>query len=192
MPSYNRNSYYPNIFSVLLSPRPPTNFVILTSSRFRPPSSRYRYRNFGTRSYSYETLVLLLTSEYDSDLGSDFAGCSQMCVTSNRCIPVKNTLGWIAVMSSEGELIRSFVVESCVVFCLVRVMYKFGSVLVVNWTPKKWQTLASDRDLSSWQKPYVFSASFVPELKRLPPALPRTKLCSWVTIVTFQPTASRR
>jgi len=43
-------------------------------------------------------------------------------------------LGWIAVMSCEGEFIRSCEVDSCVMFCLVRAVYKFGSIPAVNWT----------------------------------------------------------
>jgi len=52
-------------------------------------------------------------------------------------------------MSCDGELIRSCEVESCVMFCLVRAVYKFGPMPVVNRTHKKWQALEIDRGLTS-------------------------------------------
>jgi hypothetical protein len=54
-------------------------------------------------------------------------------VTSNRCIPVKNTLGCSAVMFGVCEIIQLL----SVVFCVIWAVHKFDFRFVVNETPNK-------------------------------------------------------
>jgi len=69
------------------------------------------------------TMVLILTEEFAVDLGSVFAMGKADCllyVTSNRCLPVTNTLGWSAAVFCACEIVRLF----SIVFCVVRAVRK--------------------------------------------------------------------
>ena len=83
-------------------------------------------------------LVLILTEEFAVDLGSFFSCAGESwpsLVTSNWCIPVKNTLGWSAVVFCAWEVIQLF----SIVFCVVTAVHKFDFRLVINEAPNKWR-----------------------------------------------------
>jgi hypothetical protein len=56
-------------------------------------------------------------------------------VTSNRCIPVKNTLGLSAVVFCVCKIIQLF----SVVFCVVRTVHKFDFRRFIDETSNKWR-----------------------------------------------------
>ena len=58
---------------------------------------------------------------------------SLLFVTTNRCIPIKNTLyrGSVVLFMSENKVIF-------IVFCLVRTVHKSDCMLVTNEAPNKW------------------------------------------------------
>ena len=62
---------------------------------------------------------------------------SRLLVTSNRCIPVKNTLDRSAVEFCAYK-IRYLL---SVVFCVVGVVHKFNFSVFINQTPNKWRPL---------------------------------------------------
>lgn len=72
----------------------------------------------------YNCVTLLWIHENGFDLGSGWEGGISLAVmANNRCVPVKNTLGWCAVVSC-----------ACQLFCYFR---QFGVSLVTKWTPNK-------------------------------------------------------
>jgi hypothetical protein len=75
-------------------------------------------------------------------------------VTTNRCTPVTNKLGWNAVVFCACEMLDLFSLG----FCVVRAVHKFDFSLVMKETPNKWRpsfvkksTLYSDTDSYFWQ-----------------------------------------
>jgi hypothetical protein len=56
-------------------------------------------------------------------------------MTSNPCIPVKNTLDWNAVAFCAFDIMQLF----SVVFCVITAVHKFDFRLVINETPDKWK-----------------------------------------------------
>ena len=55
-----------------------------------------------------------------------YAGDRRPYLVCDRCIPVKNALGWSAVVFCVNLIIQLF----CVVFCVVRAVYKFALLLL--------------------------------------------------------------
>jgi len=62
---------------------------------------------------------------------------SRLLVTSNRCIPVKNTLDRSVVEFCACKVMHLL----SVVFCEVGVVRKFIFSVVINQTPNKWRPL---------------------------------------------------
>ena len=58
-----------------------------------------------------------------------------MFVTSNRHIPVKNTLDLSTVVFCGCDIIHLY----SVLFCVVRAVHKFDFGLIMKKTPKKWR-----------------------------------------------------
>jgi hypothetical protein len=56
-------------------------------------------------------------------------------LTSNRCIQIKNTLGWSTIVVCECKTIQPL----SLVLCVVRAMNKFDFRLVINKTRNKWR-----------------------------------------------------
>jgi lysylphosphatidylglycerol synthetase-like protein (DUF2156 family) len=88
-----------------------------------------------------------------------YAGERRPCLVCDRCIPVKNTLGWSAVVFCVCMIMQLF----CVVFCVVRAVYKFAFSLVIN--KKK---SCSDRLMFSTRS-ICFTLIVVASVKRLYP-----------------------
>ena len=72
--------------------------------------------------------------------------CSTVNFTFTWCIPVKNTLSWIAVIPCEGS--QSYSVRYIfLAFCVVRATHKFDFRLFINWTPSKEQPAENNKKL---------------------------------------------
>jgi len=107
--------------------------------------------------------------EYDFDFGSGFPGDSHI-VSRFRTIPVKNTLGWSAVVSCKEGLIQLHETQCSVVFYLAKAVRIFDSRLVTNWKPNKRQSVKSaPQQATTWDKGPRHT-------------LLRPRLFSWVTI----------
>jgi hypothetical protein len=79
-----------------------------------------------------------------------------LLLTSDQCIPVKNTYGRSAVMFYACEIL-----QSCpVVFYVVTAVHKFDFRFVANKTPNKWWPVerrsCSDSNSCFWQDLHVF------------------------------------
>jgi len=76
--------------------------------------------------------------------------------TSNRCVPVKNTLSWSAVFCARTAIQLFYVV-----FCVVTAVHKFAFRLVTNYTPNKWRPVESRAVIDSYirQDLYIFPRS---------------------------------
>lgn len=83
----------------------------------------------------------------------------QMLVTTNRCIPLRTTIGWSAVVSCEGKLILLCESEFPVVFYLVRAVHRTDSRIVINWKPNEWWPKGGDRNSCFWQDIFSLQAS---------------------------------
>jgi hypothetical protein len=62
---------------------------------------------------------------------------SRLLMTSNRSIPVKNTLNRSAIEFCVGKIMHLL----SVVFCVVGVVHKFNFSVVINQAPNKWRPL---------------------------------------------------
>jgi len=62
---------------------------------------------------------------------------SRLLVTSNRCIPVKDTLDRSAVEFCACKIMNLL----SVAFCVVGVVHQFNFSVAINQTPNKWRPL---------------------------------------------------
>jgi hypothetical protein len=109
-------------------------------------------------------------------LFTDWVLCSRPCqlgkvnrplfVISNRCIRVKNTLHWSAVVFCACEIIRLFSLS----FCVFRAVHKFNFRLVIKERRDKWRPVGhAETEAHSFGRICMFSPTVVANVKGLCP-----------------------
>jgi hypothetical protein len=100
-------------------------------------------------------------------------------VTNNRWIPVKNTLGWSAVVFFDYEILQLF----CVSLWVLGAAHKFNFRRVTNEIPNKWRIIERrpwcDTSSYFWHDLYIFSRPSSRVLRALPKPC-RSTAYSWV------------
>lgn len=117
------------------------------------PHLRIRGTTLPTGQHTGNLLFALPYTDTDSTLA---LACAERAffVTSHRCLPFKNTMGWSAVVFCVSKIIQLL----AIVICVVRDVHKFDFWLVINVTPNKWRQVkspCSDKDWGFWQDLYV-------------------------------------